>query len=103
MKKSTKMTGYSELKAWMEERFGVSKAETTITYNGKTYTGYMYGNDECFDGDEFYQFLLTDDALIMLYYDIPEGCYDLGSDAIDYDAPYDVMVVDEQLFLDYVI
>jgi len=102
--KATKMEGYNEIKAWMEDRFGVvSSRETTITYNGKTYTGHMYGDDGCFVGDEFYQYLLTNDALLTLYYNIPEGCFDLGSAAIDYDAPYKVCVEDAQYWLDYVI
>jgi len=103
MKKSTKMTGYNELKAWMEEKYGVSKAETTITYNGKTYTGYMYGNDECFAGDKFFQYFLTDTELLTMCFKIPEGCTDLGSAAIDYDAPYEVCVKDVQYWIDYVI
>ena len=103
MKKSTKMTGYNELKAWMEEKYGVSRTETTITFDGKTYTGHMYGNDECFAGDEFYQYFLTDNALLRMYYHIPEGCFDLGSDAIDYDAPYKVEDADAQYWIDYVI
>ena len=103
MKKSTKMTGYNELKAWMEENFGVSKAETTITCNGKTYTGHMYGNDECFAGNEFYQYFLTDNELLTMCFKIPEGCFDLGSAAIDYDAPYKVEDADAQYWIDYVI
>jgi len=103
MKKSNKMTGYNELKAWMEENFGVSKAETTITYKGKTYTGHMYGDDGCFVGDEFYQYFLTDTELLTMCFKIPEGCFDLGSPAIDYDAPYRVCVEDAQYWIDYVI
>ena len=103
MKKSTKMTGYNELKAWMEEKYGVSRTETTITYNGKTYTGHMYGNDECFAGDEFYQYFLTDTELLTMCFKIPDGCTDLGSAAIDYDAPYKVEDADAQYWIDYVI
>jgi len=103
MKKSTKMTGYNELKAWMDEKYGVSSRETTITYNGKTYTGHMYGNDECFAGDEFYQYFLTDTELLTMCFKIPEGCFDLGSAAIDYDAPYKVEDADAQYWIDYVI
>ena len=101
MEKSTKMTGYNEIKAWMDRQYGASHAEVTITHNGKTYTGHMYGNDECFDGDEFYQFLLTDTALLELYYHIPDGCTDFGT--IDYSAPYKVSAEDAQYWLDYVI
>ncbi len=100
MKKSNKMTGYSDLKAWMDRKFGASR-KTTITCNGKTYTGHMYGNDECFEGDEFYQYFLTDDALFTMYYNIPDGCEDLSN--INYKTPYDVRAEDAQYWLDYVI
>jgi len=95
------MTGYKEMKAWMDRKFGTSKAKTTVTCDGKTYTGHMYGNDDCFDGNDFFQFFLTDDALLKLYYHIPEGCTDFNG--IDYDAPYDVRAEDAQYWLDYVV
>ncbi len=98
---SNKMTGYNKLKAWMEEKYGVSRAETSITYNGKTYIGHMYGNDECFAGDEFYQYFLTDTELLTMCFKIPDGCYDLSD--IDYDAPYKVRAEDAQYWIDYVI
>lgn len=101
MEKSAKMTGYSDLKAWMDRKYGTSKGEITIAYNGKMYTGHMYGNDECYDGDEFFQYFLTDTALLRLYYHIPEGCTDFG--AIDYKSPYDVRADDAQYWIDYVI
>jgi len=101
MKKSAKMTGYNELKAWMDGNYGQSSAEITITCNGKTYTGHMYGNDECFDGNEFYQYFLTADSLLKMYYNIPDGCEDLSN--IDYEAPYDVRADDAQYWIDYVI
>ena len=95
------MTDYSNLKAWMERQYGASHAETTITHNGKTYTGHIFGNDECYDGNEFFQYFLTDDALLRMYYNIPDGCEDLSN--INYEAPYDVRVDDAQYWLDYVI
>ncbi len=94
------MTNYSNLKAWMERKFGASP-KTTITYNGKTYTGHMYGNDECFDVNEFFQYFLTDDALLKLYYHIPDGCTDFND--IDCNSPYNVRAEDAQYWLDYVI
>ena len=96
MKKSNK-----ELKAWMERKFGASHAKVNITCNGITYTGHMYGNDDCFDGDEFFQYFLTADALLRMYYNIPDGCTDYND--IDYRAPYDVRAEDVQYWLDYVI
>ena len=95
------MTGYNELKAWMERKYGPTTTEDTITCDGETYTGYMYGNDECFDTDEFYQYFLTPDALIKMYYAIPEGCEDYGN--IDYYKPYDLRDADAQYWVDYLI
>ena len=95
------MTDYSKLKEWMERQYGASHGKVTITHNGKTYTGHMYGNDECFNGDEFYQYFLTDDALLKLYYHIPDGCDDYST--IDYSAPYDVRVDDAHYWIDYII
>jgi hypothetical protein len=96
------MTGYNNLKAWMDHYYGESPAEITITCNGKTYTGHMYGNDECFDGNEFFQYFLTTDCrLLKMYYHIPDGCEDLSD--INYDAPYDVRADDAQYWIDYVI
>ena len=95
------MTGYKDLKAWMDRKYGASSAEITITHRGKTYTGHMYGNDECFDGNEFYQYFLTADSLLKMYYNIPDGCEDLSN--IDYSAPYDVRDADAQYWIDYVI
>jgi len=95
------MTGYKEMKAWMDRKYGTSKAKTTVTCDGKTYTGRIYGNDECYDGNEFYQFFLTDTALLKLYYHLPDGCDDLNN--INYDAPYKVQAEDAQYWLEYVI
>ena len=96
MKKSNK-----EIKAWLERQYGESSTETTITCNGKTYIGHMYGNNECFDGNEFYQYFLTDSALLRMYYDIPDGRTDFND--IDYNSPYDVRAENVQYWLDYVI
>ena len=95
------MTDYSKLKAWMDHKYGESSAEITITHNGKTYTGHIFGNDDCYDADEFYQYFLTEDALLKLYYHIPDGCTDYNS--INYSAPYDVRAENVQYWLDNVI
>ncbi len=58
----------------------------TVTCKGKTLTGMMYGNDECFDGNEFYQMLVADGRVYWCYYEIPDGCDDFSD--IDYTMPY---------------
>ena len=89
-----------ELKKWLEKTYGEAEA-TTIMYEGKAYTGYMYGNDECFSGNDFYQYFLTDDTLYKAFYSIPDGETDLGN--LDYDNPVALQDADAQYFIDYVI
>jgi hypothetical protein len=46
-------------------------------------TGWMFGNDEDFDGNSFYQYLICPDAsLYRLYFKCPSDCEDLGD--LDY-------------------
>ena len=90
----------NELKMWLEKKYGKG-AEVTINFEDKQITGTMYGNDECFDTNNFYQFLLTDNALYKAYYEIPDGCEDLGS--LDYNNPIDLRDIDMQYYIDYVI
>ena len=90
----------NELKLWLEKQYGKGTA-ATINYEGKQIVGTMYGNDECFDTNDFYQFLLTDNTLYKAYYEIPDGCEDLGS--LDYNNPIDLRDIDMQYYIDYVI
>lgn len=90
----------NELKKWLEKTYGETEA-ITIMYEGKAYTGYMYGNDECYDGNDFYQYFLTDSTLYKAFYDIPDGETDLGN--LDYDNPVDLQDADAQYYIDYVI
>jgi len=91
---------FTALKNWMEEQYGKG-TETTINYEGKQITGIMYGNDECWDMNDFYQYLLTGDALFKAYFEVPEGCEDLGS--LDYNNPINLKDADAQYFIKYVI
>lgn len=90
----------NELKLWLEKQYGKG-TEATINYEDKQITGTMYGNDECFDTNDFYQFLLTDNTLYKAYYEIPDGCEDLGS--LDYNNPIDLRDINMQYYIDYVI
>lgn len=42
----------------------------------------VFGNDELFDGNKFYQYLMVDDLLFKAYYDC-----DTDIDCIDYSTP----------------
>ena len=89
-----------ELRAWLEERYGTG-GEVTINYNNEKVTGIMYGNDECFEMDDFYQYILTEDALYKAFYEIPEGNEDLGD--LDYESPIDLKDADAEYYIEYVI
>ena len=54
---------------------------TEYTVNG--IKGTMYGNDECFDMDDFYQILVVGDRVYKCFYSIPDGTDDLST--IDYE------------------
>jgi hypothetical protein len=89
-----------DLKKWLERNYGATK-ETEIEYDGRTYKGYMYGNDECFECNDFYQYFLTNGTLYKAFFEIPDGETDLGN--LDYDNPIDLQDADAQYYIDYVI
>lgn len=91
---------FTALKNWMEKKYGRG-AEATINYDGKQIVGIMYGNDECWDMNDFYQYFLTDDTLYKAYFEVPDGCEDFGD--LDYKNPIDLRDADAQYFIDYVI
>lgn len=93
MHNDTTKANFKALKNWMDNRYFVADQTSTVTCGETTLTGYMYGNDECFDGEGFYQYLLTADAkLYKAYYDIPDDESEL--DSLDYDHPCDVVEQD---------
>lgn len=79
---------YSDLMSHYE----IPEDKTRVSIGMARYNGIMFGNDENFDIDEFYQFLLVGDKLYKCYYDTKDenGDWidDLGS--IDYKHPYNV-------------
>lgn len=94
------MTNLKEIKNWMENQYGI-QPKWTITFDGEEYTGQMYGNAECWDCNEFYQYFLTEDALYKAYFEVPEGCEDLTD--LDYDNPYRMLEEDVEYFVNFVI
>lgn len=61
----------------------------TIDYNGVTYNGVMFGNDECFDGNDFYQYFHTANGqLLKMFFDICDADgNDIDLDCVDYSKP----------------
>ena len=57
--------------------------KTFKTYEINGLTGVIFGNDECFDVNEFYQYFISGETLYQLYYELKENL-----DEIDYENPY---------------
>lgn len=91
----------NRIKKWMETNYHRTTELCTIVFEGQTYIGHMYGSDECFDNNVFYQYFLTDTQLLKMYFTIPEGCDDYGD--IDYDNPIDVIDDDAQDWIERII
>lgn len=95
------MKNYQVLKNWMENTYGESH-EITINYDGKQVTGIMYGNDECFDTNDFYQYFLTSDGkLYKAYFEIPDNTKNLSD--LDYENPYSTTEEDVDYWIDFVV
>lgn len=72
---------------YFKDECGPGTAMSVTTEDGKTISGIMYGNDECFYGDEFYQVLVSGGKVYACYYALTDD-NDLGN--IDYTHPYRV-------------
>lgn len=64
--------------------------EITVKCDGIEVTGIMFGDDECFEDDEFFQFIYSDGKIYKVFYDAEET--DL--DCIDYTEPYRMEVAE---------
>lgn len=91
------------IKKWAEERYTNEKRLEDVfpTYDivvdGMEYkNATIFGNDECFDVDEFYQYMLVGNSLYMAYYDYDDEC-ELWE--IDYEKPYKVVQITDLDFL----
>lgn len=66
-------------------------SEGDSEYN--SFTGILFGDDECFDGDSFYQWLIDGNRnLYKVYYDIPEG---VALDCLNYNEPKSIYFQNE--------
>ena len=81
---------------WLEKEYGDGGA--VKLEDGRT--GIMYGNDECYEVYEFYQYIIIGDMLYRAYYDV-DDVEDL--DRIDYTKPYRIDEEDIDYLCDYVI
>lgn len=78
-----------DLNAFGELSFKCSEGDSE--YN--SFSGILFGNDECFDGDEFYQWLIDENRnLYKVYYDITEG---VALDDVNYHNPKSIYFQNE--------
>lgn len=95
-----------EILKWASDSYGepgVPLEKTFPTLNvfsdlGEKYdNAIVFGDDECYDGSEFYQWMLCKDNLYKAYYNLiqdEDGDGYLDLDMIDYSKPYDVVEYD---------
>lgn len=75
---------------FFEGSYGKGATMTITTEDGNTISGLMYGNDECFNVNEFYQVLVSGGKVYECYYQIPNDDDDGDLSNIDYEHPYRV-------------
>ena len=78
-----------KLNRYFKEMYGEG-TPCSITYNNCRYTGTMYGNEECFDIDQFYQVVVADGKAYKFYYNA-DDVENNDINNIDYENPIDVM------------
>ena len=81
-----------EIKKWAEERYTHGKRLETvfipenITVDERVFEdAIVFGDDECFDCGEFYQYMLHGEELYQVYYKVVEDVVDLSN--LDYTKP----------------
>lgn len=87
---------------WLEENYGELRKFplqklTVDTENGdvENYDKIrIIGNAECWDGDEFYQYMVTDDKIYKVYYNVQP---DQELDMIDYTKAYKTEDITEDI------
>jgi hypothetical protein len=87
---------------WLEENYGELRKFplqklTVDTENGdvENYDKIrIIGNAECWDGDEFYQYMVTDDKIYKVYYNVQP---DQELDMIDYTKAYKSVNITEDI------
>lgn len=87
---------------WLEENYGELRKfplqKLTVESENGDVENYdkirIIGNAECWDGDEFYQYMVTDDKIYKVYYNVQP---DQELDMIDYTKSYKTEVVTEDI------
>jgi len=78
----------------LEKLYGAGTEYTIIDRNSDVITSYscalikgkIFGDDECWDRNDFYQYFVSDKGLMKLYYDV-DGSTDIEEQNIQYEFP----------------
>ena len=82
-----------KLRKYFENMYGEGIPYSAVI-DGVRYEGLRYGNDECFDIDQFYQVVVSGDKAYKFYYDADDAPNnDINN--IDYDNPLDIVELDD--------
>ena len=94
---------FADVKKYFDGRYNNASSEMTLTIDDKDVNGIMYGDNECWDVNDFYQYFIVDGkngaSIYYAYYstgstDVDNEDY-IAIDEIDYDDPdYIVDVTD---------
>lgn len=76
---------YGELRKFPLQKLTVEQENGDIENYDKIK---IVGNAECWDGDEFYQYMVTDDKIYKVYYNVQP---DQELDMIDYTKAYKIV------------
>lgn len=86
---------YNLQKKALEILYAGEGRETEVNFEGEKIKGIMFGNDSCFEGDNFYQWLLTKEKLLYCFYNIEdENGNQIELDNIDYSKPVNIVEYD---------
>lgn len=77
--------------------FDLSKfPEITVTDGVNTIKGIVFGDNECFEGNRYYSFILCSNKLYKAYYDEEVVGEVEELDMIDYENAYEILDVTEE-------
>lgn len=93
------------LNKWLEKNYGELRKfplqKLTVESENGDIENYdkirIVGDAECWDGDEFYQYMVTDEKIYKVYYNVQT---DQDLDMIDYSKSYKIEDVTDQFDID---
>lgn len=80
-------------------KYGIPEHMTVTAENGDYIIGDMFGWDECFDGNDFYQYVVTSDGVYKAYYDVDN---DTIIEDLDYSKATRIELIDFDDIVDFI-